>query len=223
MVDLGLPSGTLWATMNVGASDETGSGTYFQCGDPDGYTNENDYGIFPLSWNTYKYGKRLALFKYNVMDGKKVLDSEDDAATQNWGGNWRMPTKAEFMELLSTVPSTAQLGTGALSANYTWTKYNGTTTKYKGSSIAGWEIKNNTTEKAIFIPIAGILADNKNIGNRLALWSSQMVTEDDAIYSVSGFTDYYNAWSYEIQTTNHWVKEYYGRQVGIPVRAVVKQ
>ena len=78
-VDLGLPSGTLWATMNIGASNVT------------------DYD------NYYMYGKNTT---YNsedtVYDGvEDPLDSLADVATQTWGGSWHMPTRAQMQELIS--------------------------------------------------------------------------------------------------------------------------
>ena len=114
-VDLGLPSGTKWAKMNVGATSETEYGTYFSWGMTEGYTNENDYDRNYYAWTTYKWcnGTINTQTKYiketlasewgyeGFYDDKTVLEGEDDAATQNWGGNWRMPTRAEFLELIS--------------------------------------------------------------------------------------------------------------------------
>ena len=81
-VDLGLPSGTKWATMNVGASSET------------------DYG------NYYQYGKGAAqyaeTFNDSVYSGTEdPLDSSVDTAVQVWGGSWHMPTKAQMEELIA--------------------------------------------------------------------------------------------------------------------------
>lgn len=79
-VDLGLPSGTLWATMNVGASSET------------------DYG------NYYQYGKGAAQYAATSGDSnyggtEDPLDSSVDTASQVWGGSWHMPTRAQMQEL----------------------------------------------------------------------------------------------------------------------------
>lgn len=79
-VDLGLPSGTLWATMNVGASSET------------------DYG------NYYQYGKGAAQYSATSGDSnysgtEDPLDSSVDTAAQVWGGSWRMPTREQMQEL----------------------------------------------------------------------------------------------------------------------------
>lgn len=100
-VDLGLPSGTLWATCNVGADSPEEYGDYFAWGET---TPKSDY-----SWSTYKYGTaEYQLTKYcdnsdygknGFTDNKTVLDAEDDAATANWGNGWRMPTGEELAEL----------------------------------------------------------------------------------------------------------------------------
>ena len=79
-VDLGLPSGTKWATMNVGASSET------------------DYGYY------YQYGKGVAQYAATSGDSsysgtEDPLDSSVDTAVQVWGGSWHMPTKAQMEEL----------------------------------------------------------------------------------------------------------------------------
>ncbi len=99
-VDLGLESGTKWATYNVGATKPTEYGDYFAWGET---KPKEDY-----SWETYKWcnGDETSLTKYNTksdygtVDNKKVLDAEDDAATANWGSAWRMPTPVEQRELL---------------------------------------------------------------------------------------------------------------------------
>lgn len=88
-VDLGLPSGLLWARTNVGASSSSDDGDYFAWGE----TKSKSY----YDWNTYKWGSSCS--KYNSSDGKKTLDAEDDAATVNWGAPCRMPDFSEFEEL----------------------------------------------------------------------------------------------------------------------------
>lgn len=96
-VDLGLPSGRIWAKCNVGAKTETESGMYFQWGDINDFINK----YVPFLWDGYKFGTGDNLTKYNSEDCKIVLDLEDDAAHFNMGGDWRMPTKEDFEELLN--------------------------------------------------------------------------------------------------------------------------
>lgn len=107
-VDLGLPSGLKWAAMNIGATDVTDAGLYFQWGDISGYTR-SEIGPYEgqkaFNWDSYKYwssdtgGGSSGMTKYNSTDGLTALASTDDAAMTNWGSNWRMPTSAEFIEL----------------------------------------------------------------------------------------------------------------------------
>ncbi len=98
-VDLGLPSGLLWATKNIGAKSSEDYGYYFSWGET--CIKESYY------WGTYIYcnGSGTTLTKYcyssefGNVDNKNHLDDEDDAATVNWGKTWRLPTEAEAMEL----------------------------------------------------------------------------------------------------------------------------
>lgn len=92
-VDLGLPSGTLWATMNIGASSPEDYGDYFSWGD----TSPKNY----YDWSTCNWCDGVFSFtKYNDTDGKTELDPEDDAATANWGAMWHMPSKEQIIELI---------------------------------------------------------------------------------------------------------------------------
>ena len=103
-VDLGLPSGTLWATCNVGAEVPEGYGDYFAWGETEPKT--------VYDWTTYKYcnGDSDQLTKYcqeaiygydGYTDDLYDLQPSDDAATVNWGEGWRMPSASEGDELLS--------------------------------------------------------------------------------------------------------------------------
>ena len=109
-VDLGLPSGTLWATMNVGASKASDTGLYFQWGDTSGYT-EAQIGTgsgqkkFASNWSDYKWydTNKKAFTKYTTTGA--TLDLEDDAAHVNMGGSWHMPTPTQIWELLDNTAS----------------------------------------------------------------------------------------------------------------------
>ena len=108
-VDLGLPSGTLWATCNLGAEKPEDYGNYYAWGE----TQPKDY----YYWSTYKYcgdEGRTTLTKYccdsvygynGYTDNLTVLLPEDDAAKVNWGNGWRMPTKEELQELNNNTTS----------------------------------------------------------------------------------------------------------------------
>ena len=107
-VDLGLPSGTLWATCNVGASNPEELGSYFAWGE----TATKDF----YEWSTYKWcnGSETTMTKYctnsdygndGFVDNKTELDPEDDAAYVNWGPSWRMPTTEQQCELYENCSS----------------------------------------------------------------------------------------------------------------------
>ena len=90
-VDLGLPSGTIWATCNLGASSPEEYGDYYAWGE----TEPKDY----YDWDTYKFGTKDNLTKYNREDRKIILDLEDDAAHVVLGGKWHIPTREQIQEL----------------------------------------------------------------------------------------------------------------------------
>ena len=108
-VDLGLPSGTRWATCNVGASSPEGYGNYYAWGE-----------VAPKAiydWNYYRYcnGSANTLTKYcnsptygsnGFTDNLTVLEACDDVATANWGESWRMPTSTEMQELFENCTRT---------------------------------------------------------------------------------------------------------------------
>ena len=108
-VDLGLPSGTLWATCNVGATAPEEYGDYFAWGETQ---TKEDY-----SYSTYQYcnGSYNTLTKYcndgsygnnGYTDTLTLLLPTDDAATAQWGAGWRMPTYEEWQELLDNTTNT---------------------------------------------------------------------------------------------------------------------
>lgn len=115
-VDLGLPSGLKWATCNIGASAPEQIGNYYAWGET---TTKGSY-----TESNYKYYTSAGYTKYTYWnedcsgtpDKKSTLDLSDDAARQNWGGSWRMPTKAEMEELISkcTLTDTTVNGVGVL-------------------------------------------------------------------------------------------------------------
>ena len=139
-VDLGLPSGTLWATTNIGADSPKDYGDYFAWGETTGYNS----GKTTFDWSTYKWcnGSSTTLTKYNdksssgTVDNKTVLDVSDDAAYTNWGSDWRMPTNDQFDELVNSSYTTT-----------IWTTQNG---------IYGYKITSKLNGKSIFLPAAGI-------------------------------------------------------------------
>lgn len=158
-VDLGLPSGTLWATCNVGATTPEGYGDYFAWGET--VTKEIYDGSTYFDTNDGGWG----FTKYNYLGRKTVLDLEDDAAHVNWGGSWRMPTRAEWQELLDN-------------CTWTWTTQNGINGSKVTSNKAGY------TDKFIFLPAAGYRDEDglSSVGSYGGYWSSSL-DERSALYA----------------------------------------
>ena len=102
-VDLGLPSGTLWATCNVGANTPEEYGDYFAWGETE---PKEVYNWNTNKWGYYDENSKLHITKYNItsnygpIDNKTELEPEDDAAYVNWGPSWRMPTYEQVKELI---------------------------------------------------------------------------------------------------------------------------
>jgi uncharacterized protein (TIGR02145 family) len=114
--------GLKWAKCNVGAEKETDSGLYFAWGETQGYTAKqvcNGKGKKRFTWQDYKFGEWQNLIKYNSVDGKTVLDLEDDAANVNMGGSWRMPTAEEFQSLIENTTSKWTEINGVLGRKFT--------------------------------------------------------------------------------------------------------
>ena len=114
-VDLGLS--VKWATCNVGATNPEEYGDYFAWGET---WTKSEY----VTDNCTSYGK-----SWGDIGG----DSNRDAATANWGGSWRMPTKAEFQELIDN-------------CDWTWTTQNGKN---------GYKVTSKKNGQSIFLPAAG--------------------------------------------------------------------
>ena len=140
--------GLKWATMNIGANSVTDYGYYFQWGDTQGYTLDqvgSGAGKKLFNWSTYKFGGDDVSYgqtKYNNIDGKKVLDAEDDGAAVNWGGKWRMATTAEFDALTAATNSTF-------------------VSNYQGSGVGGMLFTDkNDSSKVLFFPATGAFTED---------------------------------------------------------------
>jgi hypothetical protein len=147
-VDLGLS--VKWATFNIGASAPEEAGDYFAWGE---VKTKNEYKESNYVWYN---GSNANIRKYNSTDNILTLESADDVAHAEWGGDWRMPTKDEFQELLDEC---------------TWT--------WKDN---GYEVKSNKTgftENKIFIPAAGIISTDGlgSVGTLGYYWTSSINSE----------------------------------------------
>lgn len=208
-VDLGLPSGTLWAVMNVGANSETDYGLYFAWGETEGYTASQVSGSATphkdFSWSDYKYGTSSSnLTKYNATDNKTVLDLEDDAASVNMGGDWHMPNRAQCIELFKETTNGFVTSGGAF-RQYAWNDTNssstptGTTTNITWSTAGYFFFKNSytsvtdaiTAEDYLFIPAAGncIRGRVSDVGEWGDVWSSSLDADNVVSAWDFGFDD----------------------------------
>lgn len=146
-VDLGLPSGIKWATCNVGASKPEEYGFYYAWGET---TTKGSYGTSNYLW----YDQTQEVYtKYTWDDNVVILEPADDAATVNWGGNWRMPTQDELAELKSN-------------CNWLWTTQD---------NINGWRVK-GPNGNSIFLPAAGSIYDGHlaYVGEIGCYWTSSL-------------------------------------------------
>lgn len=164
-VDLGLPSGLLWAKCNVGADSPEEYGDYFAWGET---APKEVYG-----WRTYKYCNASTgeYTRYNGKDGLFILLPEDDAATVNMGGGARTPTLDEWQELIdnTTIQVTVENGVSGL----------------RFSSSNG---------NRIFLPAAGENWNDspEYVGRSVSYWSSSLEEDPDKI---AWYYEYSTAWS----------------------------
>lgn len=192
-VDLGLPSGTLWATCNVGATTPEGFGDYFAWGE---VTPKETY-----YWTTYKYsynGSESVFTKYSANsryggsnDNLIVLQASDDAATVTWGDEWCTPTKEQWDELVS----------------------NTTSSRTTQNGISGFLFTSKKNGSSIFLPIAGYRWDRwenklEGVGFSAQYWSSSLYAQDSSM-----------AWAYIISPAD-WRVKTINRSSGVSVRPV---
>ena len=121
-VDLGLPSGTMWATCNVGATELEDEGLLFQFGRVDGYKYWDTNNKFRT--NNQNFQDTVNEFIPKSTSGKvykenEILDLDDDAAHVNMGGKWRMPTTDELEELLDNTTHDVVTINGVLGMRFT--------------------------------------------------------------------------------------------------------
>lgn len=171
-VDLGLPSGNLWAECNLGASTPEQYGDYYAWGEVE---PKQEYTYPNHKW--YKEGAPSKGFtKYNNEDGKLTLEDEDDAVIQKLGNGWRTPTLADFRELTNQKLTTIKK-----------TTLNG---------VAGYQITSKKNKKSIFIPCAGFKNSEKpqtraiSDDEEVAVCMTNLRRIDYMVY---------NAWSFAFQ------------------------
>lgn len=190
-VDLGLPSGLLWATCNIGADYPEDYGEYFAWGET------QSKGTY--SWNTYQHcnGSENTLTKYcsnanngnnGFTDNLTILQPNDDAATTSWGSDWRMPTKEEWQELYDNTTCI-------------WTTQNG---------VCG-RLFTASNGNSLFVPAAGYHTGNRicHAGRNGYYWLNSLFSNNSNI-----------AWSFNFQAGGCYMVNYRARHHGQSVRAV---
>ena len=190
-VDLGLPSGTLWATCNIGATKLEEYGDYYAWGET---STKNVY-----NWSTYKYcnGDYDQLTKYcnksrygynGFTDNLTELQRGDDPATANWGSGWQTPSYEQWKELLANTTNE-------------WTTQNG---------VEGRLFTSKKNGKSLFLPAAGGRWDDElyYVGSIGYYWSSSLST-DNPNY----------AWLFYFHSDYYYMGYDY-RYYGLSVRAV---
>ncbi len=154
-VDLDLPSGTLWATCNVGAEKPEELGYYYAWGET---STKSSYSKSNYKWYN---GSDVSFTKYGDI---ATLDLSDDAAYVNWGSNWRMPSDANLRELINS--------------------NNTTTEETTLNGVKGLKITSKSNGKSIFLPTAGYMNGSTLIGagTNAYYWASKTYTQGSVRY-----------------------------------------
>lgn len=186
-VDLGLPSGTLWATCNVGASKPEGYGNYYAWGET---ATKAVYDRVTYKWTSSS--SSIIPTKYTGSSSAELRPA-DDAAYVNWGKNWRMPSKAQFDELINSSYTTT-----------TWTSINGIYGRKITSKMPGF------VGNYIFLPAAGL-----RVGSSLGFADTNGLYWSRTLYD----NDMDSAWYLNFHSSNIDVIDSYRRE-GYSVRPV---
>ena len=178
-IDMGFPSGTKWANMNIGANNPEDEGLFFAWAETTGYGSDTSDGR-EFGWTQYKWVSEggsdwTQINKYQINDScttacwyenevkyigdnKVALEMEDDAATVLWGMKWLTPTYIEWKELMDF-------------SNTKWITKNG---------VNGLEFTSKINGNSIFLPAAGYRTDKSvdDIGRTGNYWASTLRPTD---------------------------------------------
>lgn len=193
-IDLGLPSGRLWAAYNVGATKISELGDYFSWAE---VTPKNEYSWWNLNYFDYdnsQFTKYCSTSRKGVIDNITTLESQDDVATVFWGDEWRMPTVEEIKELFEN-------------CNWRWTD------DYEGMDIAGYVGVSKLNNNTIFFPAAGDFEGLTLLpGGMGCYWTSSLIKE---------YNEY--AYSFFFNKNTSYIGDDMYRFIGASVRAVVNR
>ncbi len=195
-VDFNLPSGTLWATCNVGAETPESFGNYYAWGETG--------NKLMFNWEHYKYANDtyMKLTKYctnrscgneGFVDGLIALQNGDDAASISWGGNWHMPSKEQWDELLQNTTNK-------------WTVQNGVTGRLFTASNG----------VSLFLPAVGTHFESVYTGEKVIglYWSRSL----NSVYP-------FCAWYFDFNSSGCYIRDHSGsgRANGFSIRPVCEK
>ena len=172
-VDMGLPSGTLWATRNIDITQPNGFAaseyqyecSFFSWGNTDGHNPTSSASFSPYDWGSANDGP------YASTPGSKImgqLSPSQDFARANCGAPWRLPTTADFAELFANIEYIDAQGSVIASST--------TDKRTTMNSITGLRIRSTVNGNIIFFPCSGY-GYGASWGNRGAngyYWSSSL-------------------------------------------------
>ena len=171
-IDLGLPSGTLWSDRNLGAESVTEYGDYYMWGSTEPCTDKPcDWSHAPFNGGFQRHNLDMFETFRTEAFSNGILSDQYDAAHVQLGGNWRIPTKGQFKELLDCTKSE-------------WVVLNG---------VNGRRFTSKTNGNSIFIPAAGSRNGSSIyvVGSGARLWSSTLGSGNPygayGLYFYSGF------------------------------------
>ena len=189
-VDLGLPSGTLWATCNIGASVPEENGLFFAWGDVEGHNRDYRFPHEEYKWSegkghmfvnkytfadkrTYGCWYKDGIYVGTVVDGVTYknltnLLPEDDAAMAIWGKEWCMPTVDQISELCDKRNTVIKL--------------------VKANGVMGYLVRSKRNKKTLFFPTRGSIPYLEDVPEQGAYWSCSLCTDDSSCASILKFS-----------------------------------
>ncbi len=161
-VDLGLPSGTKWANLNIGATKPEDYGVYFAWAETRGHAGDTKrkFDLVSYKWFDVEkgvYTRYCADASFGQVDNIKFLPFEDDAARANWGEPWQLPTFDDILELVDNT-------------THEWTTLNG---------VEGCKLTSKINGNSVFFPATGCLGGNGiSTGEYGYYWSLSLYPSD---------------------------------------------
>ena len=178
-VDLGLPSGLLWAKCNIGAKEPTDYGDYFMWGSTKPNTNDIcDWKQWPFNGGYDEFNRTyFDLIKDKIYEND-TLKRENDAATVILGNEWRMPTKNDFEELFNNTDNKWVLN-------------------YNDSKKHGRLFMSKTHGAELFIPACGMRCVDETFSENVEMYMWTSTTVSNRYWA---YCDVFNEWSSKINT-----------------------